>query len=186
MARSRSPEIKSRTSARFEEIRASHGGEVLDLGEQILLPGLINAHCHLDYTLLRGKIPPQKSFTDWIRAINASKAELSEEDYVASIEAGLAEAQKFGTTALAKPGSLSRVDRRAYREPPLRVWWCAEMIDIRKPVPVREVSENLREWFQSHPEWLGGFGPGAACALHRFGGTIFRGLPDCAERSRSR
>ncbi|HEY5953456.1 MAG TPA: amidohydrolase family protein, partial [Terrimicrobiaceae bacterium] len=141
----------------FEEVRASHGGEVLDLGEQILLPGLINAHCHLDYTLLRNKIPPQKSFTDWIRAINASKAELSEDDYVASIDSGLAEAQKFGTTALlnleAFPELLPRISR-----PPLRIWWCAEMIDIRKRVPVTEVSENLREWFQSHPEWLGGFG----------------------------
>ena len=46
---------------------------LVDLGEQALLPGLINAHCHLDYTCLRGKIPPQKSFTDWIRAINAEK-----------------------------------------------------------------------------------------------------------------
>lgn len=141
----------------FKEIRASHGGEVLDLGEKILLPGLINAHCHLDYTMLRGKIPPQRSFTDWIRAINASKAALSEEEYIASIEAGLAEAQKFGTTALlnleAFPELLPRMSR-----PPLRVWWCAEMIDIRKRMPVREVSENLREWFESHQEWLGGFG----------------------------
>ena len=56
--------------------------EVVDLGEQALLPGLINAHCHLDYTCLRGKIPRQKSFTDWIRAINAEKAKLSPEDYV--------------------------------------------------------------------------------------------------------
>ncbi len=32
--------------------------EIVDLGEHILLPGLINAHCHLDYTCLRGKIPP--------------------------------------------------------------------------------------------------------------------------------
>jgi aminodeoxyfutalosine deaminase len=47
--------------------------EIVDLGEYILLPGLINAHCHLDYTCLRGKIPQQKSFTDWIRAINAEK-----------------------------------------------------------------------------------------------------------------
>jgi aminodeoxyfutalosine deaminase len=141
----------------FEEVRASHGGEVLDLGEQILLPGLINAHCHLDYTLLRGKIPPQGSFTDWIRAINASKAALSEEDYIASINAGLAESQKFGTTTLlnleAFPELLPRLSR-----PSLRVWWCAEMIDIRKPVPVREVWENLRGWFGSHPEWIGGFG----------------------------
>jgi cytosine/adenosine deaminase-related metal-dependent hydrolase len=142
---------------RFEEVRAGYAGEVLDLGEQIVLPGLINAHCHLDYTLLRGQIPPQKSFTDWVRAINASKAALSDTDYIASIEAGLAEAQKFGTTTVlnleAFPELLPRMSR-----PSLRVWWCAEMIDVRKPVPVREVAETLRDWFEVHPKWLGGFG----------------------------
>ena len=56
----------------FPEISGRHlGEELVDLGEQALLPGLINAHCHLDYTCLRGKIPPQKSFANWIRAINA-------------------------------------------------------------------------------------------------------------------
>jgi cytosine/adenosine deaminase-related metal-dependent hydrolase len=142
---------------RFEEIRASHEGEILDLGEQILLPGLINAHCHLDYTMLRGKIPRQQSFSDWISAINAHKAALQPEDYLTAIADGLAEAQNFGTTALvnleAFPELLPRVQR-----PPLRTWWCAEMIDIRRPVPVREVTEHLCGWFQSHPEWLGGIG----------------------------
>jgi len=142
---------------RFDEVKAGHGGAVLDLGEQILLPGLINAHCHLDYTLLRGKIPPQKSFTDWIRAINERKAALSEDDYVTSINAGLAEVQKFGTTTVlnleAFPQLLPRISR-----PPLRVWWCAEMIDVRERVSVHEVSENLGDWFEAHPEWFGGFG----------------------------
>jgi cytosine/adenosine deaminase-related metal-dependent hydrolase len=32
------------------------------------------------------------------------------------------------------------------------------MIDVREPVPVHDVSENLRNWFESHPEWLGGLG----------------------------
>src|SRR5437879_9247127 len=60
---------------KFPEVSTRHSGEELvDLGEQALLPGLINAHCHLDYTCLRGKIPRPKSFTDWIRAINAAKA----------------------------------------------------------------------------------------------------------------
>lgn len=142
---------------RFEEVKATHGGDVFDLGEQIVLPGLINAHCHLDYTLLRGQIPPPRSFTDWIRAINTSKAALSEEDYIASINAGLAEVQKFGTTTLlnleAFPELLPRISR-----PPLRAWWCAEMIDLREQVPVRDVSKNLHDWFEAHPEWLGGFG----------------------------
>jgi cytosine/adenosine deaminase-related metal-dependent hydrolase len=142
---------------RFEEVKASHGGDVLDLGEQILLPGLINGHCHLDYTLLRNQIPPQPAFTDWIRAINSHRAALSEEDYIASIDAGLAEVQKFGTTTLlnleAFPELLPRISR-----PPLRAWWCAEMIDVREEVPVQKVSEHLHDWFGSHLEWLGGFG----------------------------
>ncbi len=143
---------------RFEEVKASHGGDVLDLGEQILLPGLINAHCHLDYTLLRGQIPPQQSFTDWIRAINTSKAALSEEDYIASIDAGLAEVQKFGTTTLLNLEAFPELLPRISRPPLLRAWWCAEMIDVRERVPVQEVSEHLHDWFESHPEWLGGFG----------------------------
>ena len=142
---------------RFEEVKASHGGDVLDLGEQIVLPGLINGHCHLDYTLLRDKIPPQDAFTDWIHAINSHKAALSEEDYIASIEAGLTEVQKFGTTTLlnleAVPNLLPRIPR-----PLLRVWWYAEMIDVREPVPVSKISKQLHQWFESHPEWLGGFG----------------------------
>ena len=72
--------------------------EIADLGDHILLPGLINAHCHLDYTCLRGKIAPPQSFTDWIRAINAEKEKLSAGDYVASINQGFAKAKQFGTT----------------------------------------------------------------------------------------
>ncbi len=83
---------------RFDDVKARNAGNTVDLGEQALLPGLINAHCHLDYTCLRGKIPPQKSFTDWIRAINAEKSELSAKDYVASINDGFEEAKRFGTT----------------------------------------------------------------------------------------
>jgi cytosine/adenosine deaminase-related metal-dependent hydrolase len=142
---------------RFEEMKAGHGGDVLDQGEQIVLPGLINAHCHLDYTVLRGQIPPQKSFTDWIRAINERKAALSEEDYVASVNAGLAEVQKFGTTTVLNLEAFPRLLPQI-SPPLLRVWWCAEMIDVRERVSVHEVSENLHDWFETHSEWLGGFG----------------------------
>src|SRR5438094_9679440 len=87
---------------KFPEVSAEYSGQgIIDLGEQALLPGLPNAHCHLDYTCLRGKIPRQKSFTDWIRAINAEKEELSPKDYLASINEGFAEAKRFGTTTIA-------------------------------------------------------------------------------------
>jgi cytosine/adenosine deaminase-related metal-dependent hydrolase len=142
---------------RFEELRRTHNVEVIDLGEMVLLPGLVNAHCHFDYTSLRGKIPLQRSFAGWIHAINTHKAALTEADYIASIATGLAEARRFGTTTVlnleAFPELLPRLPR-----PPLRIWWCAEMIDLRKPVNVNEIFEGLRAWFQSHEDWLGGFG----------------------------
>ena len=114
---------------KFDEIKARNAGEIVDLGEQALLPGLINAHCHLDYTCLRGKIPPQQSFADWIRAINAEKSALSAQDYLASINEGFAEAGTFGTTTIANLTAFP--DLAAQIEVPVRTWWFAEMIDVR-------------------------------------------------------
>src|SRR5205085_2212955 len=114
--------------AKFGEIKSRHGDEVIDLGEQAVLPGLINAHCHLDYTCLRGKIPPPRSFTDWIRAINAEKAKLTPNDYLASIDEGFREAKKFGTTAIANLTAFPELVPRIH--PSIRTWWFAELIDI--------------------------------------------------------
>ena len=36
-----------------------------DLGDVVFLPGLINAHCHFDYTQIA--VPYRESFTEWIR-----------------------------------------------------------------------------------------------------------------------
>jgi aminodeoxyfutalosine deaminase len=115
----------------FDEIRTRNAGEIIDLGEQALLPGLINAHCHLDYTCLRGKIPPRRSFTDWIRAINAEKAKLSPDDYVASINEGFAEVKRFGTTTIANLTAFPELIPQIHA--PIRQWWFAELIDIRAP-----------------------------------------------------
>ncbi|MGI8820893.1 MAG: amidohydrolase family protein [Chthoniobacterales bacterium] len=128
---------------RWCELRRTNGGDVVDLGECALLPGLINAHCHLDYTCLRDAIPSQRQFTEWIRAINARKATLAPGDYVRSIESGFAEAASFGTTAIANfeafPELVGRISN-----PPMRTWWFAEMLDLRAPIHVSRQLEVLR------------------------------------------
>jgi aminodeoxyfutalosine deaminase len=127
---------------KFDELNTRNAGQVVDLGEQALLPGLINAHCHLDYTCLRGKIPPQKTFADWIRAINAEKAKLSPKDYLSSINEGFAEAKRFGTTTIANltafPDLVSQI------QAPIRTWWFAEMIDVRTPERASELVDLVR------------------------------------------
>ena len=128
---------------RFDDIKTRNAGNTVDLGEQVLLPGLINAHCHLDYTCLRGKIPPQKSFTDWIRAINAEKSELSPKDYIASINEGFAEAKRFGTTAIANLTAFPELIPQI--QPPIRTCWFAELIDIRAPERANELVDSAIE-----------------------------------------
>ncbi|HEY6154915.1 MAG TPA: amidohydrolase family protein [Candidatus Udaeobacter sp.] len=134
----------------FDELKTRNAGNTVDLGEQLLLPGLINAHCHLDYTCLRGKIRPQKSFTDWIRAINAQKSQLSPGDYVASIKDGFEEAKKFGTTAIANltafPQSIAQI------RPPIRTRWFAELIDVRAPECADELVDAALDAMRSSSE----------------------------------
>jgi len=136
---------------KFDEIKARNTGETVDLGEQALLPGLINAHCHLDYTCLRGKIAPQKSFADWIRAINAEKAKLAADDYLASITDGFAEAKRFGTTTVANltafPELVSQIRL------PIRAWWFAELIDLRSPERADELVDLAIKSLKSQEKW---------------------------------
>src|SRR5438874_6858554 len=137
---------------KFPEISKAHASEeIVDLGEQVLLPGLINAHCHLDYTCLRGKIPRPKSFTNWIRAINAEKAKLSSGDYLASIDEGFGEAKRFGTMTIANltafPELVSRVDAA------IRTWRFAELIDVRDPSRADQVVDLAVEQLKSQEYW---------------------------------
>jgi len=136
---------------KFDEIRARNAGEIVDLGDQALLPGLINAHCHLDYTRLRGKISPQKSFTDWIRAINTEKAKLLPKDYLASIDEGFAEAKRFGTTTIANLTAIP--DLIPEISAPIRTWWFAELIDVRAPERANELVDRAVESLRSAPNW---------------------------------
>jgi aminodeoxyfutalosine deaminase len=141
----------------FREIAAQYGGEVTDLGEQVLMPGLVNAHCHLDYTMMRHAIQPQRTFADWIRRINALKRSLADEDYIKAIQHGLDEARKWGTTAMANIEAFPELILHL-PTPPIRVWWFLEMIDIRHRETSEETVAGALAFFHEREDWLGGFG----------------------------
>jgi cytosine/adenosine deaminase-related metal-dependent hydrolase len=70
----------------------------LDLGNAAVLPGLVNAHTHLDLSGLRGLSPPTPDFTVWLRQVIAYRRSRSSEQVQDDIRSGLAEALGFGTT----------------------------------------------------------------------------------------
>ena len=141
----------------FAEIRAAYPGEVIDLGERVLLPGLVNAHCHLDYTMMRRAIQPQRSFTEWVQRINALKRSLGTDDYRAAVAKGFAELQKWGTTTVANIEAFPEL-LIGMPPVPLRTWWFLEMIDVRDLVTTEEVVAGTLAFFETTRGGPGGFG----------------------------
>lgn len=128
-----------------------------DLGDQILMPGLINAHCHLDFTVMRGAILQQESFSHWVRRINDLKRTLTDEDYLLSISNGFAELRRWGTTTVFNIESFPELMVQV-PPPPIRAWWFYELIDVRNRIHTEDVVAGALTFFEKHPNWLGGFG----------------------------
>ncbi len=51
------------------------GSEDVALGRVAVLPGLVNAHTHLELSYLHGRIPPAPSFLEWVRPMLAARRE---------------------------------------------------------------------------------------------------------------
>lgn len=164
----------------LDEIRAAHGGEVIDLGEQVLMPGLVNAHCHLDYTMMRRAINPQRTFTEWIIRINALKRSLDDDDYRAAIAKGFAELKQWGTTTVANIESFPEL-LPDMAPPPIRTWWFFEMIDVRHRLAGEETIAGTLGFFDERPGWLGGFGL-SPHAPYTASGKLYELTADAAEQ----
>lgn len=79
-----------------------HGARTpdIDLGNSAIIPGLVNAHCHLDLSGLRGKVLPSPDFVGWLKQIIAHRRTQPPEQIDTDIRDGLAEALRFGTTLI--------------------------------------------------------------------------------------
>lgn len=116
--------------------------KILDLGDAILLPGLINAHCHLDYTGMAGLWPPPKKFTDWIPRMLAAKAEWSYSDYARSWISGAKMLLASGTTTVADIEAAPELLPDVWDSTPLRIISFLEMTGVRSK---REPADILNE-----------------------------------------
>ena len=94
---------------------AAPPGDDYDLGDAILLPGLINTHTHLELTAMRGFLENCR-FTEWIDKLRQSRAEvMNDEMLLDSARFGIIEGLEAGITTYADTCS-SGVAMRAMRE----------------------------------------------------------------------
>jgi cytosine/adenosine deaminase-related metal-dependent hydrolase len=83
---------------------ARREGETVDLGDMILMPGLVNAHTHLELTAMRGFLE-DLDFRRWIlRLTSAKRSVMTPEMLLDSARAGVEEGIAAGITTFADTG----------------------------------------------------------------------------------
>ncbi len=155
---------KIRAVAPWNDLRPHLREKVLDLGEVILLPGLVNAHCHLDYSDMAGQLSPPKTFTDWIAAITVAKTAWGYSDYARSWLHGAHQLLKTGTTTVGDIEAMPDLLPEVWDATPLRLFSFLEMTGIKARRAPREILREAVETIDSlhHPRnraWLSPHAP---------------------------
>ena len=124
-----------------------HGEQTADtdFGNAALIPGLVNAHTHLDLSAARGAVPPTTAdrFPDWLRAVVAFRRG-STTPVADAVRSGIAESLRFGTTLLGDI-SIEGTSFDLLAESPLRAVVFHEVIGL-KPERSRPSVASYRAW----------------------------------------
>jgi cytosine/adenosine deaminase-related metal-dependent hydrolase len=92
-----------------------------DFGTSVLLPGLVNAHSHLELTVMRGFLESEENdFFAWLRKLTVARLALTAEDLFASAACGAIEAARAGITCVGDSSSAAAQSMKALREIGLR------------------------------------------------------------------
>jgi cytosine/adenosine deaminase-related metal-dependent hydrolase len=117
-----------------------------------ILPGLVNAHTHLELSWLRGKIPPAESMTVWVRALLTHR--FTGFDPPEPIAEAIRELRMTGTALVGDiTNSLASYDVLADSELSAAIFH--ELIGFRVPDPAALVADAAHRLTQLTPyEWL--------------------------------
>jgi len=123
--------------------------EAIDLGNVAILPGLVNAHTHLDLSGLRGKCPPTADFTEWLRAVIRHRRDRSPQQVREDIRIGLTESLAHGTTLVGDIASQG-LSWPLLAESPMRAVVYRELLGLPEARAEAAWSELLA-WLGDHP-----------------------------------
>src|SRR5216684_7382371 len=77
-----------------------------DFGDAAILPGLVNAHSHLELTVMRGFLEREENdFFAWLRKLTTARMAMTAEDLLLSATCGAIEAARAGVTCLGDASS---------------------------------------------------------------------------------
>ncbi|MEO6435716.1 MAG: amidohydrolase family protein, partial [Tepidisphaeraceae bacterium] len=114
--------------------RAHGDAELTDLGPSVILPGLVNAHTHLELSGCNAGDWPGGSFGDWIlslpRRIGRQSDRPAEEIFAKAVNKGIKQCVRFGATAIGDISQQMQVSRTILRDAPIRSVSFGEVIGL--------------------------------------------------------
>ncbi|HEU4714561.1 MAG TPA: amidohydrolase family protein [Pyrinomonadaceae bacterium] len=104
------------------EISSRFDFDVENLGEAVILPGLINTHTHLELTVLRGYLENEESdFFAWLRKLTLARLEkMTPDDIHVSATWGACEAARAGITCVGDASDAAKMSMLALKDVGLR------------------------------------------------------------------
>ncbi|MDQ6632239.1 MAG: amidohydrolase family protein, partial [Verrucomicrobiota bacterium] len=133
----------------WAKLKSFEPTEMFDLGDSILLPGFVNAHCHLDYTDFAGMIPPTKFFSDWIKSLLALKSNWSYSEFAKSWANGAQMLLRTGTTTVGDIETVPELLPDVWSTTPLRIFSFLEMTNVKSGRRASEIFQEAENKIQS-------------------------------------
>ena len=133
-------------------------GDAEDLGDVILMPGLVNAHCHLDYTSLAGRIPAPDTFNEWISGIMRHKEEMGDGAWRESWLKGAKQCVQRGTTTVGNIETRPDLLEKLWSKTPLRLLSFLELMVVRPESDSESVVQEAVNWLQNNEPPRGAVG----------------------------
>jgi aminodeoxyfutalosine deaminase len=121
----------------------------IDLGNVAVIPGLVNAHTHLDLSDLRGKVAFLGSFTDWLRAVIQHRRAMTAGEVQSAVRVGINECLSTGTTLVGDIAGMG-LSWGALEAASLRAVVFYELLGLMKD-RARQVWAEAQTWLAAHP-----------------------------------
>src|SRR5882672_3202644 len=106
---------------RTEIVSRFPDSRIEDFGAAAILPGLVNAHSHLELTVMRGFLEREENdFLAWLRKLTIARLAMTAEDLLVSATCGAIEAARAGVTCLGDASSAAAQAMKALQAVGLR------------------------------------------------------------------
>ena len=158
------------------DVLPRHAGLPVERVRGVLLPGLVNAHTHLELSALRGRVPGGAGFVPWVEHMIGVRAELRPEEDAEAIGKAVDELASYGTVGVGEvTNSLAAVRALARRGFVGCIFH--EVFGVERDALERRVAGLARLVEETLGAW-----PGADLAYAPTAHTLYTTHPDVVRR----